>query len=129
MTELTRRIDHRDHKRTTVGTLYTFIIHTSYIKCHTMYYIGRGAGLVIARNYLLSTNKLLNPSSRVRSYLIIVIFFTLTQFLELKFYTQMRVYKRHICIDYTHCTLNARSKMVNFHVQSGKIYTGQKNLH
>ena len=34
-----------------------------------------------------------------------------------------------ICIDYTHCTLNARSKMVNFHVQSGKIYTGQKNLH
>ena len=63
------------------------------------------------------------------AYLIIVIFFTLTQFLELKFYTQMRVYKRHICIDYTHCTLNARSKMVNFHVQSGKIYTGQKNLH
>ena len=34
-----------------------------------------------------------------------------------------------ISIDYTHCTLNARSKMVNFHVQSGKIYTGQKNLH
>ena len=66
MTELTRRIDHRDRKRTTVGTLYTFIIHTSYIKCHTMYYIVRGAGLVIARNYLLSTNKLLNPSRRVR---------------------------------------------------------------
>ena len=34
-----------------------------------------------------------------------------------------------ICIDYTHCTLNARSKMVNFHVQSGKTYTSQKNLH
>ena len=65
MTELTRRIDHRDHKRTTVCTLYTFIIHTSHIKCHTMYYIGTIGLLVIARNYLISTNKLLNPFSRV----------------------------------------------------------------
>ena len=59
------------------------------------------------------------------SYLIIVIFLHWHNFWSWNFTPKFT----HICIDYTHCTLNAWSKMINFHVQSGKIYTGQKYLH
>ena len=47
----------------------------------------------ILRNFTIKWEEMNEKkfSSRKDSYLIIVIFFTLTQFLELKFYTQMRV--------------------------------------
>ena len=50
--------------------------------------------------------KVKDVGHNLRTYLIIVIFFTLTQFLELKFYTQMRVY---------HFTMSAHSWCVKIH--------------
>merc|ERR1712004_908811 len=66
------------------------------------------------------------------SYLIIVIFFTLTQFLENKIYTEktrkLRQNTQKIA-NFLRYYAKIHSKWPIFRVKSVKIYTGQKNLH
>ena len=66
------------------------------------------------------------------SYLIIVIFFTLTQFLENKIYTQKTRKLRQNTQKIAHFLRyygKIHSKLPIFRVKSVKIYTCQKNLH
>ena len=75
---------------------------------------------------MLANNMLLN------SYLIIVIFFTLTQFLENKIYTQKTRKLRQNTQKIAHFLRyygKIHSKLPIFRVKSVKIYTCQKNLH
>ena len=70
--------------------------------------------------------------AKVCPYLIIVIFFTLTQFLENKIYTEktrkLRQNTQKIAI-FLRYYGKIHSKLPIFRVKSVKIYTGQKNLH
>ena len=75
---------------------------------------------------------ILQPCMKGRAYLIIVIFFTLTQFLENKIYTQKMRKLRQNTQKIAHFLRyygKIHSKLPIFRVKSVKIYTCQKNLH